>query len=265
MSDSDVTNTTVSESKPRQSSVWWGISALLTAWTGLIGLILGIMATVKGFSKKAPNTLNGIFGIFGILIALGAMTFQLIFGMALIFGTGKEDLGDLVPRNSVMGNGIRYSIDLPEKFKQETTTEDGERYIYRDSSEDKVLAATYVSCGVNDIAPTDTTATLSALKEVLLDDTVKSDLSSELADMFGGVKNLTIGSSEDFSNGYYAGKAFATSLYAEHPSDNSQLYGEMHIMVTEGNLCSAAWLGTTGIHEKNESLMNDALITFRVN
>ncbi len=257
-------NITTNTNPTTPSSVGWGIAALLTAWTGLIGLVLGIMATAKGFSKKSANTANGILGILSILIALGAIGFQLLFGIALVFGTDKNDLG---AQKTTVGtvNGVSYTMQLPEKFTREKVSDEEDRFIYRIKDTDIVRAILIVSCTTQDFSETSNSDMLDALHGYVSDLSDDKDTLADMSTSFGGIKNITVGSPELISNGPYASKGYAVSLYGVHPISNDSMYGEMHIMYADSYACSGAWLATKDIHTKNELKMDETLTSLKLN
>jgi hypothetical protein len=241
MEDNEKTST---DSAKQGSSPWWGIASLLTAWTGLIGLVLGILALIKGVKKKTYSTANIVLGVAAILIAVGAMIFQLVFGIALIFGSSNDDLGEVRATNSSIGS-LSYSLNLPSKFKQEKIEEDGDRYIYRVTDADSVSAILITSCTSNvlseDVTEADAIAYLETYLKELPND---SEERSQFESSFGGVKNISVGAPEKITEGRYAFKGYAVTLFADHPITNESLYGEMHVMTVGSGMCAGAWLGT---------------------
>ena len=248
----------------KSSSPWWGITAILTAWTGLIGFVLGILSTIKGV-KKPSNTLNTVLGIISTLLALGAMVFQLVFVLALVFGSSNNDLGELKTTTSTV-DSLSYSIDLPDKLKQERIEEEGDRYIYRIEEQDIVRAILITSCAAEtdgeQIVESDKVTYLKTYLDELPND---SSALNDFATSFGGVKNLTIGSPEKITEGRYAQKGYAVTIFADHPYSNESMRGEMHIMSVNNGMCAAAWLGTEEIHDNNELKMDDVLSSIKIN
>lgn len=269
MAKETTANETKTTEKPKeealpQSSPWWGIAALLTAWTGLMGLFIGVIAFIKGIKKSTANTANTVMGIIAVFLALGAMGFQLLFGIALLFGSDSNDLGDLEPVSGTAGS-TSYTMKLPNKFVREKIDNEGDRFIYRPEDTDIVRAINIVSCAEDTFSGATAQESMTFLNEFLTGLPENTEMLSEMATSFGGVKNITLGPPENITAGPYASKGYAMNIYADHPYSNEAMYGEMHIMINGDGLCSGAWLGTKEVHEKNELNMDEALSSIKMN